>query len=85
MQQPGRIFRNVGKGIILRICQFAGFLETPDTFSKVSRFLDAEEASGSNPLSPTRKNAILQQKRRMQEKGSDLLWSLCAATVQQRS
>jgi hypothetical protein len=27
----------------------------------------------------------LQQKRRMQEKGSDLLWSLCAATVQQRS
>ena len=32
---------------------FAGILQRREYLRKVSRFLDAEEASGSNPLSPT--------------------------------
>jgi hypothetical protein len=28
-------------------------LQTPETFWNASHFLDAEEVSGSNPLSPT--------------------------------
>jgi hypothetical protein len=37
----------------VEIRYFAGILQAPETSSKVSYFFDAEEASGSNPLSPT--------------------------------
>jgi hypothetical protein len=43
----------LGKVLPWRICLFAGVLQTPETYFKAPDFLDAEEVSGSNPLSPT--------------------------------
>jgi hypothetical protein len=41
---------------------FAAVLQTPEMSSRVLYFLDAEEVSGSNPLSPTLKDPVKQDK-----------------------
>ena len=54
VQQPEQITCNVRKSVDAEICWFAGTLKPAESSCKPSRFLDAEEVSGSNPLSPTR-------------------------------
>ena len=59
----------LGKLFSHRISLFAGILQTLETFCQVLYFLDAEEASGSNPLSLTLKTLQFAGKTQSKDEG----------------
>jgi hypothetical protein len=80
VQQPKQISRNVWKGVDAKIRQFAGILQAPETFSKLSHCFHTAEVAGSNPASPTGKYRILQVKMPKYDAGFGYSLIPCAAT-----
>jgi hypothetical protein len=60
---------------------FAGVLQSPELFRKLSRCLHTAEVAGSKPASPTHKRGVLQVKYQSKVETPDI----CQAPVQQRT
>src|SRR5919112_315114 len=77
--------RKVRKSIIDQIPLFAGILQATETSSKVSYFFDAEEVSGSNPLSPTLESLLDTLKTPRKGKPPALSGGFTTPIIHQRS